>query len=322
MDIKAARQNYDCRIEVEKWMGAPKGKTSKSWVWKCPFHEDSTPSFHAYIDGYKCFGCDAHGDAFDAISYANKQSLSDVLKGQQVDPAAELERKVAYAKHAQASLEEEIKRAESVLFELQTSRCWEKFNKQQTEFSRRWWEHAGIPEFFQDFWKLGFIPDWTCGEHHTPAMTIPIFEVGWDCINVRMRLVNPPKTGDKYRPYKAGLPAPMFIANPDKPVANKTLVCEGEKKAAVAWITADDPTLQVVGLPGKNPSSRLIERLKDCDPVYLCLDPDANPKELAKEIGTDRTRIIRMTKKLDDTILDNGLGKSWMTSLLNQARKM
>jgi DNA primase len=31
----------------------------------CPFHDERTPSFTIYADGYKCFGCGAHGDAVD-----------------------------------------------------------------------------------------------------------------------------------------------------------------------------------------------------------------------------------------------------------------
>jgi hypothetical protein len=322
MDIKAAREGYDCREEVEKCLGEPKGKTRKSWVFMCPFHNDRTPSFHVYEQNYFCFGCGAKGDVFDWLAYWQKRPLADILKGQQSDPATELERKIEYAKHAQERLQEEIDRAEAVLKDLRESHVWDKYYEQQTEWSHRWWEHAGIPPSFQDWWKLGFIPDYCCGEHHTPAMTIPIWDIGWECINIRMRLVNPPETGDKYRPYKAGLPAPMFIADPDKPLKGKTLVCEGEKKAAVSFITADDPDLQVVGLPGKSSSSRLLEKLKDCEPLYLCLDPDADPVGMATELGADRTRIIRLPLKIDDIILDNGLGKEWMVSLLKQARKM
>jgi hypothetical protein len=320
IDIKAARLDYDCRREAEKRMREPEKRGTTTWTWLCPFHKEKTASFHVYKEGFYCYGCNAHGDVFDLMAFLDKKPLADVLKGQQIDPAAELERKIAYAKWAQERLQEEIQRAETVLADLHKSRIWEKYSEQQTEWSRRWWETNGIPSFWQDWWKFGFIPQYIMGEYVTPAMTIPIFETGWDCVNIRMRLVNPPQSGDKYRPYKAGLPAPMFLSDPDKPLANKTLVCEGEKKAAVAFITADDPTLQVVGLPGKNPSHRLVEKLKDCDPVYICLDPDADPTSMAKEIGMERTRIIRLPQKIDDMILDHGLDKAWMSKLLNQAR--
>jgi hypothetical protein len=321
IDIKAARAQYDLRTEVEKRLGKPECKTHQSWAWKCPFHADSNPSFHVYEEGYHCYGCNERGDIFDFLAFWEKRTLSDVLKCQNIDPQAELVRKIEYAKRTQERLQEEINRAEAVLEDLKTSRVWERYHEQQTEYSIHWWEHRGVPAYYQEWWKLGFIPDFTLGEYHTPAMTMPIFAPGWECVNVRMRLVNPPDEGGKYRPYKAGLPAPLFVADPDKQVKGKTLVVEGEIKSMVSYITADDPTLQVVGMPGKNPSSKIIDKLKDCDPLYLCLDPDADSDAVAGELGKERVRIIKLPEKIDDLILNNGLGKEWMSKLISLARK-
>jgi len=33
----------------------------------CPFHNEKTPSFYVYEDGYHCFGCGAHGDAIGFV---------------------------------------------------------------------------------------------------------------------------------------------------------------------------------------------------------------------------------------------------------------
>ena len=33
----------------------------------CPFHNEKTPSFYVYEDGYHCFGCGAHGDAISFV---------------------------------------------------------------------------------------------------------------------------------------------------------------------------------------------------------------------------------------------------------------
>ncbi|HUB10670.1 MAG TPA: DNA primase [Acetobacteraceae bacterium] len=33
----------------------------------CPFHNEKTPSFYVYEDGYHCFGCGAHGDAITFV---------------------------------------------------------------------------------------------------------------------------------------------------------------------------------------------------------------------------------------------------------------
>jgi hypothetical protein len=259
---------------------------------------------------------------FDWFAFWEKKPLTDILKGQCVDPATELERKIEYAKRTQERLQEEITHAQAVLDDLHQSRVWERYHEQQTAFSTQWWKNRGITEYFQEYWKLGFIPDYTLKDYHTPAMTIPVFETGWECVNIRMRLVNPPDEGGKYRPYKAGLPAPLYIAEPELQVKNRTLVVEGEIKSMVSYIAADDLKLQVVGLPGKNPSVKIIEKLKDCDPIYLCLDPDADPKDVATQLGKERVRIIELPEKIDDLILNNGLGSEWMARLMSLARKM
>lgn len=41
------------------------------WVARCPFHEERTPSFYVFSDGgWKCFGCQAHGDSVDLVARA------------------------------------------------------------------------------------------------------------------------------------------------------------------------------------------------------------------------------------------------------------
>jgi len=35
---------------------------------RCPFHDEKTPSFQVYDDGFKCFGCGEHGDSIDFIA--------------------------------------------------------------------------------------------------------------------------------------------------------------------------------------------------------------------------------------------------------------
>lgn len=46
-------------------------KAGKNFKAKCPFHGDSTPSFHVYTgasQGFHCFGCGQNGDAVDFLS--------------------------------------------------------------------------------------------------------------------------------------------------------------------------------------------------------------------------------------------------------------
>ena len=233
------------------------------------------------------------------------------------------------ARRTEARLEKAIQDAQDALTELKRARSWERYHEQLTDDARQRWESWGIPEFWQEFYKLGFDPDrtiWTgTGEWHTPTMTIPVFEAKtWECLNVRHRLLKPPQPGDKYRPERSGLPASLFVAYPDEPVYGKTLLVEGEKKAMVSFITADDPFMQAVGIPGKNPSDELLTQLDDCDPVYICMDPDARCEavKLARKLGADRTRLIELPDKIDDLIITHQLDKPWMAGVMRQAVKV
>ena len=60
----------------------PRGK---NFLGLCPFHKDSKPSFHVYVnDPVKphahCFGCDWHGDAADLKAAATGLPLAEILK--------------------------------------------------------------------------------------------------------------------------------------------------------------------------------------------------------------------------------------------------
>jgi Zinc-binding domain of primase-helicase len=267
-----------------------------------------------------CRQCHPESGWIDELNPALREELS---------PSEKARRAAEYARLREESLKREIERAQEALKELQSAQSWLRYHEQMTDEARQQWESWGIPDFWQEFWKLGFDPDrivWSNKEQwHTPTMTIPIFAPAtWEVLNVRHRLLNPPRPGDKYRPEKSGLPAALFIADPDEPVSNKTLLVEGEKKSMVSFITADDPTLQVVGIPGKNPPKELLEQLNNCDPLYICLDPDATPEahKVALSVGADRCRLIELPDKIDDLILKYQLDNSWMRRMMRQAVKV
>lgn len=56
-------------------------KAGNSYMGKCPFHEDSTPSFSVRPDkGYHCFGCDASGDVFTFLQEYRGMDFVDALR--------------------------------------------------------------------------------------------------------------------------------------------------------------------------------------------------------------------------------------------------
>lgn len=96
------------------------------------------------------------------------------------------------------------------------------------------------------------------------------------------------------------------------------LVCEGEIKAAVTYITLDSPKWQVIGIPGKTWKGDLLDKLKDHQ-VWVCLDPDANAE--AKDMaGKLKGRVIYLPGKIDDAIIGRKLDKESIRKLIRDAR--
>jgi len=55
-------------------------RSGKSWKGCCPFHNEKTPSFYVYDDGYHCFGCAAHGDCFTFVMQTQGSSFIEAVK--------------------------------------------------------------------------------------------------------------------------------------------------------------------------------------------------------------------------------------------------
>src|ERR1700753_1434667 len=46
----------------------------------CPFHNEKTPSFYVYEDGYHCFGCGAHGDAIGFVMQTQSAGFMEAVQ--------------------------------------------------------------------------------------------------------------------------------------------------------------------------------------------------------------------------------------------------
>jgi len=56
------------------------GEEVKRGKMLCPFHDERTPSFQVYDDGFKCFGCLEFGDAIDFVAKLEGVSLIDAAR--------------------------------------------------------------------------------------------------------------------------------------------------------------------------------------------------------------------------------------------------
>jgi hypothetical protein len=102
----------------------------------------------------------------------------------------------------------------------------------------------------------------------------------------------------------------------------QVLICEGAKKGIVARLkTPQDIT--VLSIPGKNDVYSVAEAVKDCQKVWVTLDPDATEwaYKLASLIGK-AARVVEVPTKLDDAFLFHGLLARQWEGILRQGVKV
>jgi DNA primase len=67
-------------------------KSGRSFKGCCPFHQEKTPSFHVWPEEkrFKCFGCQAGGDAFTFVQRLFGKSFLDSVRDLAKDAGVEL----------------------------------------------------------------------------------------------------------------------------------------------------------------------------------------------------------------------------------------
>lgn len=211
--------------------------------------------------------------------------------------------------------EERKAAAERALEHLRSGRVWQEYNKQLDKASRRLWEQRGVSPGLQDTWGLGYDPNhefWKKdGRFVRPTLTIPIFNEGYDLLNVKHRLLEPPEGYGKYR-YEFSIPnynpGYLWRALPEESLTEEVVAVEGEIKAMVVAARAGMELGVPVGLPGTNPGKPVLEQLKNAGHIYLIVDPDARKAawDICKAIGPEKFHVLVPTArmgKIDDWIL-------------------
>jgi DNA primase len=73
------------RLKTATPLAAIVGKTlqlkraGRFMVGLCPFHGETTPSFHVYTDHFHCFGCGAHGDAIEWLAKTRGMGFAEAV---------------------------------------------------------------------------------------------------------------------------------------------------------------------------------------------------------------------------------------------------
>ncbi|MCC7280742.1 MAG: DNA primase [Acetobacteraceae bacterium] len=55
-------------------------RSGRNWKGCCPFHNEKTPSFYVYDNGYHCFGCGQHGDAISFVMQAQGMGFMEAVE--------------------------------------------------------------------------------------------------------------------------------------------------------------------------------------------------------------------------------------------------
>jgi hypothetical protein len=201
---------------------------------------------------------------------------------------------------------------------------------QSANEAAEYWRGSGISdEYWWNEWKLGYDPmhsfwfdtgdGWK--EHKTPTATIAMRDTSGRIINIKHRLLNP-FDGVKYRMEYRTHTEPIFISNLDLQKADYILKCEGEKKAAVTWLTLDNPKVQAFGLP-KSPSDEMLQAIAGRVVIDI-VDPDVKIKEVQRTAEVFKEcdyRVLRLPEKIDDLILQAQINKDQLKNILRNARR-
>lgn len=253
------------------------------------------------------------------------------------DDLAEITRK---AKEDYKVRQEQRKReVEHALDWLRHQDFWVKAHDLMTEEQRQVWRNRGIVDPMQDQWKLGYLEQSKVkvnGQIEAyPAMTIPHFNTEAEIANLQRRFIGQPDTIGKYR-YMAKLPPVSFLTE-FRPLKGPAVVVEGAIKAMVVYQHIAHEYDTVIGLPSKTPGDEALDVLRDCEPIYLALDPDAyivdggsfynqgttEPAVLTigKRLGLERVRFVHLVDKPDDLLRFYGASYSDMIDWIRRASK-
>lgn len=207
------------------------------------------------------------------------------------------------------------------------------WNDSMTERHREYWRNSGIPDPYQDYWKLGFTSyqytDRETGEiKEYPAGTIPYWYEGWRLTNVQYRLVN----GNERYMLTKDVPATVFNVDPDLDTSSgvpRTLLLEGVKKAIVTYMHIGHVISCMYAMPSAYVSEKQARLLPDSDEIIILFDPDVTGKTKWRRHIKDRlkskTKNIKVASlhgKVDDLLLANTLDPKSLVKILDLARRL
>ncbi len=212
--------------------------------------------------------------------------------------------------------------AEQALAHLRAEKIWLQYVDLMDEAARVWWENRGVPRDWQANLQLGYTPHKTYsdgeGELHTAsAYTIPYFKTGFEFVTMQYRVsTTDPQTRYRFHP---GLPTSYYVTEPQNPIHEQIIICEGATKAIVT-ATRMPENYTVLAVPSKADFGGVAEAVKEAGRVFVLLDPDAGgrARKLAALCGP-HARIVNLFDKVDDLFVSHGMEGRDLEGFLRQA---
>ena len=297
----------------------------------------------------RCQGAERWHDAIAFIQFSQGCNFVEAvvrLGGKADITPAELERlriEREAAEREQAHAEQE--RRAAVHAELTARAEWKTYaaNLDRYPHARDLWHARGIDDNWIAYYGLGYNPGREFGRDEdritSASLTIPYFrpvfchnpeggdDVTWRVVGLQHRLLADNTPGGKYRPHLAGAGKSMFYTDlMARKSTRRVLLVEGEIKAMVTWAALWEgyelcyaPELTVIGTAGAAVKGELLAELELAEQILICLDPDAEREavKLARMLGEERSRVIRLPGKIDDLIISGALDTSTLLSLLS-----
>lgn len=270
---------------VQQDLGAPARTRAREYWWRCPFHDDSSPSFQVdYYEArqkwrWKCWGCERTGDAQDWLVAWRGMSTGDawrVLNGDAAAPPKTAERPQQVVFSEPPAREWQDAALDAVLdcaADLQ--------NPQDAKAAAAldWLKARGLRATTIERALLGWNPTWRevlPGQKLPPGIVIPALADGslW-YVKARLPKREAARLGDKYLSLAGSRTASLY--NADALLgARVAIATEGEFDALLLSQFFGSAELAVVtmGSASATPSPRWKSFLAWLDKLLVVMDAD------------------------------------------------
>jgi DNA primase len=319
IDTARLKQSIDCRALVASSLGEPARRSGRTWQWRCCFHEDKQPSLTAYIDGWKCYGCDKHGDIFtwlmerEGLSF--REAVNRLADGNL--PAAALPTVIEPKPvMAEPPDEEWQEKAMQIVAECELA-LWETAAGAK---ARKWLNNRGLRDATIEKWHLGF--NGADQERHGLFVHRGITLPCWNETDNQMRYVKVRRAigESKYTQVKGGKPG-LCMAD-TLPGHRQAFICEGEFDALLLWQEIEElAAVCTFGSASAHEIDRWLPSLLAIEQFYIAADNDEAGEAMAAYWLKATKRAVRAVvpagKDITEYWQSGGDLRAWAEAVIN-----